>query len=256
MTAHDELVISTEDGILRITLNAPDRLNSVTTEMFETISDALDAASESASGVRLAVLTGEGRAFCSGAVMRPGAANAQILEAADRLIHAMTGAPFPIVAALNGLAAGIGSSLALASDFQVAKDSDYFLQAFINVGLMGDGAAHELIAASIGRARATKLLMLGEKLPNSEAYAAGLITHCVPEGEWQATVDALVEKLATGPTRAYAKIKSTINAAALLNLDATLSAETEGQTELGESPDFVEGVTAFAEKRKANFTGA
>ena len=252
MTELDDVRIERDGGILRITLNAPERLNSVTTEIFEAMSDAL----EDADGVRVAVLTGEGRAFCSGAVMRPGAANASILAAADRLIHAMTGAPFPIVAALNGLAAGIGSSLALASDYQVAKESDYFLQAFVNVGLMGDGAAHELIAASIGRARATRMIMLGEKLSNSEAFAAGLITHCVPEAEWQDTLDALVEKLATGPTRAYAQIKSTINAAALLNLDETLNAESEGQTELGLSADFVEGVMAFTEKRRANFTGA
>lgn len=247
-----DLLVDRTDGVLTLTLNAPQRLNSVTTEMFEQMSDAL----EDAEGVRVAVLTGEGRAFCSGAVMAPGATNTGILEAADRLIHALTGAPFPVVAALNGLAAGIGSSLALASDFQVAKEDDYFLQAFVNVGLMGDGAAHELIAASIGRARATRMLMLGERLPNPEAYAAGLITHCVPAGEWQATVDGLVEKLASGPTMAYARIKSTINAAALLRLDETLATETVEQGVLGASHDFAEGVAAFSEKRQAKFTGA
>lgn len=244
--------IERQDGVLRITFTAPERLNSVTTEMFELMSDAL----EDAEGVRVAVLTGEGRAFCSGAVMRPGAANTEILKAADRLIHALTQAPFPVVAALNGLAAGIGSSLALASDFQVAKDDDYFLQAFVNVGLMGDGGAHELIAASIGRARATRLLMLGEKFPNRDAFEAGLITHLVSEQDWQATVDGLVEKLATGPTLAYARIKATINAAALLNLDQTLQTETVEQTFLGRTNDFTEGVAAFTEKRKAAFTGA
>ncbi|MFO6452391.1 MULTISPECIES: enoyl-CoA hydratase-related protein [unclassified Aeromicrobium] len=247
-----DLLVDRTDGVLTLTLNAPERLNSVTTEMFEQMSDAL----EDAEGVRVAVLTGEGRAFCSGAVMAPGATNTGILEAADRLIHALTGAPFPVVAALNGLAAGIGSSLALASDFQVAKEEDYFLQAFVNVGLMGDGAAHELIAASIGRARATRMLMLGERLPNPEAYAAGLITHCVPAGEWQATVDGLVEKLASGPTMAYARIKSTINAAALLHLDETLATETVEQGVLGASRDFAEGVAAFSEKRQAKFTGS
>lgn len=247
-----DLLVDRTDGVLTLTLNAPHRLNSVTTEMFERMSDAL----EDTEGVRVAVLTGEGRAFCSGAVMEPGATDTGILEAADRLIHALTGAPYPIVAALNGLAAGIGSSLALASDFQVAKEDDYFLQAFVNVGLMGDGAAHELIAASIGRARATRLLMLGEKLPNPEAYAAGLITHCVAADEWRATVDGLVEKLASGPTMAYARIKSTINAAALAHLDETLATETVEQGVLGASNDFAEGVAAFSEKRQAKFTGA
>lgn len=247
-----DLLVDRTDGVLRLTLNAPDRLNSVTTEMFEQISDEL----ENAEGVRVAVITGEGRAFCSGAVMRPGATNSGILEAADRLIHLLTQAPFPVVAALNGLAAGIGSSLALACDFQVAKEDDYVLQAFVNVGLMGDGAAHELIAASIGRARATRLLMLGEKLPNREAFDAGLITHCVSADEWKATVERLVDKLRTGPTLAYAQIKATINAAALAHLDATLRAETSGQTVLGASNDFAEGVAAFSEKRRADFTGS
>lgn len=247
-----DLVVDRTDGVLRLTLNAPDRLNSVTTEMFDEMSDEL----ENAEGVRVAVLTGEGRAFCSGAVMRPGVTNSGILDAADRLIHALVGAPFPVVAALNGLTAGIGSSLALASDFQVAREDDYFLQAFVNVGLMGDGAAHELLAASVGRARATRLLMLGEKLPNRDAFDAGLITHCVTADEWSATVDALVERLRTGPTMAYAQIKSTINAAALMNLDQTLRSETAGQSVLGASNDFTEGVAAFTEKRKANFTGS
>lgn len=247
-----DLLVDRTEGVLRLTLNAPDRLNSVTTEMFEQISDEL----ENAEGVRVAVITGEGRAFCSGAVMRPGATNSGILEAADRLIHVVTQSPFPVVAALNGLTAGIGSSLALACDFQVAKEDDYFLQAFVNVGLMGDGAAHELIAASIGRARATRLLMLGEKLPNREAFDAGLITHCVAADEWKATVERLVDQLTSGPTLAYARIKATINAAALANLDATLEAETSGQAVLGASNDFAEGVAAFSEKRAANFTGS
>ncbi len=244
--------IEREDGVLRITLAAPDRLNSVTTEMFEAMSDAL----EDVDGVRVAVLTGEGRAFCSGAVMRPGVTNSGILEAADRLIHALVDAPFPVVAALNGLAAGIGSSLALASDFQIAKEDDYFLQAFVNIGLMGDGAAHELIAASIGRARATRLLMLGEKLPNREAFEAGLITHCVGAEEWQATVDGLVDRLKSGPTLAYARIKSTINGVTLASLDETLRIEATEQTFLGATNDFAEGVAAFTEKRAAKFTGS
>ena len=244
--------IEREDGVLRITLAAPDRLNSVTTEMFEAMGDAL----EDVDGVRVAVLTGEGRAFCSGAVMRPGVTNSGILEAADRLIHALVDAPFPVVAALNGLAAGIGSSLALASDFQIAKEDDYFLQAFVNIGLMGDGAAHELIAASIGRARATRLLMLGEKLPNREAFEAGLITHCVGAEEWQATVDGLVDRLKSGPTLAYARIKSTINGVTLASLDETLRIEATEQTFLGATNDFAEGVAAFTEKRAAKFTGS
>ncbi len=246
-----ELIIDRADGILTIKINAPERLNSITTEMINRMSDEFD----NSEGLRVAVVTGEGRAFCSGAVMRPGAANSEILEAADRLIHTMTQAPFPIVAAVNGLAAGIGSSIALACDVQIAKDSDYFLQAFINVGLMPDGAANELLAASIGRTRALQLLLSGERLPNTEGQRIGLITHAVPESEWQALVDQTVEKFASGPTLAYAATKQAVNAASLSQLSETLKRETIGQTELGQTADFVEGVAAFSEKRKAHFQG-
>ncbi len=246
-----DLRIETVDGVLRLTLTAPDRLNSVTTDVLDQIAEAL----ETADGVRVAVLTGEGRAFCSGAVMVPGAVNTGILEAADRVIHALTDAPFPVVAAVNGLAAGIGCSLALACDFQVTRESDYVLQAFVNVGLMGDGGAHALLAASIGRARAMRMIMLGEKLANPDAFAAGLITHCEPDDQWQGAVDALVDRLATGPTLAYSRIKATVNAASLAQLDDVIDRETEGQTFLGSSADFTEGVAAFSEKRPARFAG-
>ena len=246
-----ELLVERSEGVLRITINAPDRLNSVTTEMLNQISDELD----SNEGVRVAVLTGNGRAFCSGAVMRAGAADAEILAAADRLIHTMTQSAFPIVAAVNGLAAGIGSSIALACDVQITKDSDYFLQAFINVGLMPDGAANELLAASIGRTRALKLLLSGERLPNPEGVRIGLITHAVPEEEWQTLVDRTIETFATGPTLAYAATKQAVNAASLPQLSETLKREATGQLALGQTADFEEGVKAFVEKRKANFQG-
>lgn len=246
-----ELLIDRTDGVLTITINVPERLNSITTDMINQMSDEFDQA----EGVRVAVITGVGRAFCSGAVMRPGAADSAILEAADRLIHTMTQAPFPIVAAVNGLAAGIGSSIALACDVQIAKDTDYFLQAFINVGLMPDGAANELLAASIGRTRALRLLLSGEKLPNPEGVRIGLISHAVPEDEWQPLVDKTVKTFATGPTRAYAATKQTVNAASLPQLSETLQREAQGQFELGQSADFEEGVRAFSEKRPAKFTG-
>ena len=246
-----ELLIDRNDGILRVTINAPERLNSITTEMINQISEELD----NTAGVRVAVFSGVGRAFCSGAVMRPGAANSEILEAADRLVHTMTQAPFPIVAAVNGLAAGIGSSIALACDVQITKDSDYFLQAFINVGLMPDGAANQLLSASIGRARAMRLLLSGEKLPNPEGVRIGLITHAVPESEWQPLVDKTIETFATGPTLAYAATRQAVNLASMPVLSETLKRETIGQTELGATADFQEGVAAFSEKRKANFQG-
>lgn len=246
-----ELLVDREGGVLTLTINVPERLNSITTDMVIRMADEL----ENSEGVRVAVITGTGRAFCSGAVMQPGATDSGILEAADRLIHTLTEAPFPIVAAVNGLAAGIGSSIALACDVQITKDTDYFLQAFINVGLMPDGAANELLAASIGRTRALRLLLSGERLPNPEGVRIGLITHAVPEDEWQTLVDSTVQTFATGPTLAYAATKQAVNAASLPQLSETLKRETVGQTNLGQTADFAEGVKAFSEKRKANFQG-
>lgn len=247
----NDLRVEREAGVLRITLNAPDRLNSVTTEMLDQISDEI----ENREGVRVAVIAGTGRAFCSGAVMRPGHSNVGVMEAAERIIHTLTSAPFPIVAAVNGIAAGIGSSIAIACDVQIAKDSDYFLQAFINIGLMPDGAANELLAASIGRTRALRLALSGERLPNTEAERMGLITYAVPEAEWQDLVDTTVATFAEGPTLALGATKRAVNAASLPHLDATLKNETATQAELAESHDFTEGVEAFAEKRQANFLG-
>ncbi len=247
-----DLSIVNEDGVLKVTITCPDRLNSVTSQMLNQMADALEAA----DGVRVAVFGGEGRAFCSGAVMVPGAVDDQILAAIERVISAITKAPFPVLAAVNGLAAGLGSSLALACDLQVTKASGYFLQAFINVGLMGDGGAHMFLAETLGRARAARLLMLGERLPNKEAFAAGLVSHCVADDDFDRTVEELVERLANGPTMAFSRIKSAINAAAISQLDEVLALESAGQTVLGNSADHQEGILAFTQKRPANFTGA
>lgn len=247
-----DILVDRTGGVLRITLNRPERLNSLDTAMVDAISDAL----ADAQGVRVAVITGEGRAFCAGAVMAKDAVNPGILDAIDRIIHTITGAPFPVIAAVNGIAAGVGCSIAVASDLVVAKSSSYFLQAFINIGLMPDGAANELLAASVGRARAMKLVLGGEKLPAPEAEAMGLISHCVPDEEFDATVEALVEKFSNGPTLAYARTKAAVNAASIPTITQTLAREAEGQTALAATSDHAEGVAAFVEKRTASFTGS
>ena len=246
-----DILIDRTDGVLRITINRPDRLNSLDTPMVEAISDALS----DADGVRVAVITGEGRAFCAGAAMAKDTVNPGILQAIDRLIHTITGTPFPVIAAINGVAAGVGCSIAVASDLVVAKSSTYFLQAFINIGLMPDGAANELLAASIGRARAMKLVLGGERLPAEEAERIGLISHCVADEEFDTTVASLVEKFGSGPTLAYARTKAAINAASIPTLTETLVREAEGQTALAITKDHAEGVAAFVEKRPATFSG-
>jgi len=246
-----DVLVDQQDGVLRITLNRPDRLNAVDTAMLTTVAEAI----ETAEGARVAVITGVGRAFSSGAAMAKDTVNPGILEAIDRTIHAITQAPFPVIAAVNGIAAGVACSIAVASDISIARSSAYVLQAFVNIGLMPDGGATELLAASIGRTRAMRLMLTGEKLPVEEAVAMGLITYSVPDDEFEQIVESTVARFAAGPTLAYARTKAAVNAASLPFLGESLDREAEGQTALADSADHEEGKTAFIEKRPASFIG-
>ena len=163
--------------------------------------------------------------------------------------------PKPVVAAVNGPAAGIGCSLALSCDIVVAAESAYLLLAFVNIGLVPDGGALALVSARAGSARAAEMGMLGERVTASDARRWGLVNHVLPDHELQEYVADLVDRLASGPTRSYAGTKRQINAWAYAGLDEQLALEARLQQEMIESPDFREGVTAFLEKRAANFAG-
>jgi len=173
-----------DDGVLRVTLDRPARMNAVTTETLDAVSDAFDKHAGDAE-VRAAVLTGAGRAFCTGADLggetTSGPPSAATIDAANRTAATIRAFPRPVIGAVNGPAAGVGVSLALACDLTIATESSYFLLAFTKVGLMPDGGATALVAASIGRARALKMALLAERLPAREALAAGLIarSRCV-----------------------------------------------------------------------------
>ncbi|MGJ9411852.1 enoyl-CoA hydratase [Aeromicrobium sp. CF4.19] len=245
----DEIVVSTKDDVLTITLNRPDALNAVDGPILQAAADAVEQTT-----ARVVVITGTGRAFCAGADLhriQQGGTQA----GGNRLVRTMLSAPRPVVAAVNGPAAGIGSSVALAADLTVAHESAYFLQAFVNIGLMPDGGGTQLVAASLGRARAHRMALLGERLPAEEAARLGLIEQCWSDGEYADGLAALVERLAAGPTLAYAETKAALNAATLAGLDATLDREMAGQDRLGASKDFEEGVAAFLAKRPATFEG-
>ncbi|MGB9012493.1 MAG: enoyl-CoA hydratase-related protein [Aeromicrobium sp.] len=248
----DDLLIETRDHVLTIRWNAPDRLNSLTGEMLH----AAAAAIEDAGGdVRCVLITGSGRAFGAGAALGEDFDGAATLVGINRLVRAITSAPLPVVAGVNGLAAGASASLALSADLVVARRSAYFLLAFVNIGLMPDGGATELVAASIGRARAMQMAMLGQRLPAADAADTGLIHSVVDDVDFDAEVAALVERLAAGPTLALGRMKAAINASTLPTLDETLDRETEGQAVLFESHDATEGGRAFIEKRPAKFEG-
>ncbi|AXT86538.1 enoyl-CoA hydratase [Aeromicrobium sp. A1-2] len=248
----DSVLLDTSDGVLTITWNEPERLNALTAEMLH---DAAAAIEGVGPDVRLIVVTGTGRAFCSGAALGPGFDGSATLDGANRLVRAITRTPVPVLSAVNGIAAGVGCSIAIAADITLAKSSAYFLLAFINIGLMPDGGATELVAASIGRARANQMAMLGERLAADTAAEIGLIHKSVDTEEYDAELAALVTKLGHGPTVALGQTKAAIAATTLTHLDAALDRERESQIGLFDTADAAEGGTAFVEKRKPEFTG-
>lgn len=249
---HDAVLLETTDGVLTITWNRPDRLNALTADM---LNDAA-AAIEDATDVRLVVITGSGRAFTSGAALGPGFDGSATLDGANRLVRAITRTPIPVVSAVNGVAAGVGVSIALAADITLAKRSSYFLLAFVNIGLMPDGGATELVAASIGRARANRMAMLGERLAADVAAEIGLIHKALDDEAYAGELAMLVDQLGHGPTVALGLTKAAIAATTLTHLDEALDREREGQISLFATADAIEGGMAFLEKRPARFVGA
>jgi enoyl-CoA hydratase len=171
----------------------------------------------------------------------------------NRLIRAIVALPHPVVAVVQGPAAGVGVSIALACDVVLASEKAFFMLAFTKIGLMPDGGASALIAAAVGRIRAMRMALLAERLPAAEAFNAGLITAVYPAEDFDAEVDKVIAKLLAGPAVAYAKTKDAINAATLTELDAALEREFRGQSVLLRSPDLIEGATAFQQRRTPNF---
>jgi 2-(1,2-epoxy-1,2-dihydrophenyl)acetyl-CoA isomerase len=225
---------------------------------------ALDHAAEDPD-VRAIVLTGTGRAFSSGADLKEGNelgedgkpdVATRLRSLYNPLILGVRRTPKPVVAAVNGPAVGIGCSLALACDLIVASDAAYFLLAFVNIGLTIDGGASSTLPARVGHARAFEMAFLGERIPASQALDWGLINKVVPDDQLTSTATALAAKLASGPPGSYASIKHSINARLYEGFEQLLDLEAELQQQRAQSQDFVEGVVAFMQKRKAEFTGA
>ena len=251
------LEIRTEAGVLRLTMNRPERLNALTAAMSDRVAAELEGAA-TRDDVRVVLVAGAGGAFCSGADLSGADAHQNFdgtsLDRANRIIRAVTGLDKPVVAAVDGVAAGVGCSTALACDLVVASPRASFLLAFARIGLMPDGGATATVAASVGRARAMRMALLGEALGAQEAYDAGLVSHLAAD-DFEGTVEALVARLAAGPPLSYAATKKAVNAATLGHLHDALERERTGQTILLRTADVAEGMRAFGEKRLPVFRG-
>lgn len=248
----EHVLVETADGVLTITWNDPDRLNGMTGDMLDAASEAIERAEPS---TRVVVLRGAGRAFSTGARLDTELSGTGPMDTANRLIRAVVASPLPVVAAVHGPAAGFGCSVALAADITIAKRSAYFLLPFTNVGLLPDGGTTAVVAASIGRARASAMALLGERLPATDAAAAGLIHAAVDDDDFDSEVGRIVDRLAHGAGVAYRATKQAITAATLGHLDAALDRERDLQVELFGTADFAEGASAFVQKRVPTFEG-
>jgi 2-(1,2-epoxy-1,2-dihydrophenyl)acetyl-CoA isomerase len=259
-----ETVIWEQAGAVgRLTLNRPKTLNAWTAEFGRELKQVIEREAADDS-VRAVLVTGAGRGFSSGADLRAGFEPADdgmpdIRKELHDLYHPVIAGtrrlPKPVVAAVNGPAAGIGCSLALACDLVMMAESAFLGLAFVNVGLMPDGGSTAFVPPAVGRARAFQMALLGERVPAARALDWGLVNWVHPDDALMDEANALTEKLAAGPTRSYAASKRALNQAIYGDLDAQLDLEAELQHGLGRTKDFLEGVAAFAEKRDPAFSG-
>lgn len=246
--------------VLTITLNRPERLNAAPPQMFDEIGTAID----NLDGARAVLFYGEGRAFCSGAdlagrgdqsIARGEGAFQALTNSYNPTMLKLSRLPVPIVSAISGPAAGIGCSLALAADFCLMGESAYLLQAFVNIGLVPDGGASWMLARLIGKARATEMMLLGERVHGPKATEWGLIYKSVPDDTLMTEATALAQRLAAGPTMALGLMRQGLAEALDGDYAAALQREAENQRKAGDSADAIEGAASFLQKRKPAFQG-
>jgi len=255
---YQTLNVTEEGGIGLITLNRPTLMNALNAQMRAEITAAVRDVGQRA---RVVVITGAGRAFCSGQDLGDGVSVAEIdlgrtlREEYEPMLRAIYDCPVPVISAVNGAAAGAGANLALAADVVIATQSAYFLQAFSRIGLIPDAGGTYWLPRLVGFARAMGQALFAEKVEADEAARIGLIWTSVPDDQFAAEWRRRAEQIANGPTLAYGAIKRALRASMTNDLDAQLDTEARLQEEMGTTRDFREGVMAFLEKRPAKFEG-
>src|SRR6266566_2954429 len=264
-TNFQHLLIQEDNRVLKISMNRPEVYNAFNDTMLDELGEVLETAAQDAA-VRCVVLTGTGRAFGSGQDLRSfapiqasrGDAPIKVsehLRQYHRIVRAIRTMPKPVIAAVQGVAAGASCNIALACDMRIAADNARFIEAFARIGLVPDAGGGFFLPRLVGIGKAMELAMLADEVSGPEAERIGLVNKCVPLAEFEATTKALAQRLARGPTRTYALIKQLIYTSVDSDLETTLELEGELQDQAFETADHREGVTAFLEKRAARFSG-
>ena len=255
---YENILFNAKDGIARITLNRPEKLNSFTSAMHIELQDAI-ARINADQSLRVLVLTGAGRGFCAGQDLADVAGKEGLGDLVkyfySPLVQSIRDLPMPVIAAVNGVAAGAGANLALACDIVIAARSASFVEAFCRLGLIPDTGGTYVLPRLLGSARATGLAMLGDKLSAERAESWGLIWQCVDDDKLVAEVDKLATHFSTAPTLGLVRTKQAFQASSSNTYAQQLALEGEMMTELGNSHDYHEGVAAFIEKRAPQFQG-
>lgn len=262
MSSYENITFSIEDNVATIALNRPERLNALSDGLKKDLLSAVRSLAQDPQGARALLITGNGRAFCAGADLDEGIVDIKNVDLAESLISdyhplllELANLEMPVISAVNGIAAGAGMSIAISADIIIAAESAYFLQAFVNIGLVPDSGSTFLLPRLIGNARANAMMMMGDKVTAQTALNWGMVNEVVEDTDLMERATKIAQKLASGPTRALSGIRQLMAGSMKNNYAEQLQMEAVVQRKMGATQDSREGVLAFLEKRPAQFSG-